>query len=273
MPDLPMFGGGPFDAGSNPISTNGIAVSSGATPNTKTSWVEAISSTAYDTSWLLVTLGAGNIGLRFLLDVGVGAAGSETLLVPDLFYSLVTSASPPNAWYLLPLAIPRGTRIALRGQSSTASGAVVAMVHAIAGPIIGPSGLRRVEACGIAAGASALTAIDPGAAANTDSAWVELVAATAFAYRWLMVGFGHSAGVVAASTRWLVDIGVGAAGSETELVPDLFVHGHTGTDTPAPISLCFPASVAAGTRISARARSQSASDVTRDIDVAVWGVG
>lgn len=273
MPDLPTIGGGPSVVASDPTGSIGISVAAGGSANTKGAWTELIASTDVDGAWLLMTITGGNSSRAYLFDIGIGAASSEVVLLPNLYFELIANGAANFDAWLIPVAIPRGSRVSVRCQSTTASALMFIGLNVISSPIDSPPALRAMEACGVVTGSTTLTPIDPGGTANTDSAWVELIAATGFSYRWMAVCFGHGLAVMSVACQYLVDIGIGGSGSEVAIINDIYVRSATTADLAMPKALQFPVAIPAGSRISARVRCSSNSDGDRDIQVAVWGVG
>lgn len=102
----------------------------GAVANTKTSWVQLIASTARavrEVQVLLTNPDTDSVGgdqneKAFNVDVAVGAAGSEQIIIPNLQASRGWSLSfSPDGPLRLPLAIPAGTRISARTSCSSTS--------------------------------------------------------------------------------------------------------------------------------------------------------
>lgn len=274
MPDLALAYGGPIlSVSSAPASSAAVIATASGSIHTKGAWTELLASIEAPGSWLHVTLLNASAS-RSLVDIGIGAAASEVVLIPDLYHE-VNSANAQNAprSYLLPVAVPSGARLVARTQSTNASQAIYVNAHVVSRALTSPMPLGQVEALGIDVANTRGVVIDPGASANTDSAWSQLIAATGFAYRWLMIGIGHSSGVVAAAATWLVDIAIGGAGAEVVVVPDILVGGSTANDLPLPGSVSLPVAIPAGTRVAARARCSLGTATTRTIDVMGWGVG
>jgi hypothetical protein len=277
MPDLPTISGGPSETGSSAGSSIGITVSSHASANTKaTAWTELIASTDYAANWLLVHMSQNTqIGASTgtLMDIGVGGSTAEQVLVPNLRHSMTTAAQVTAASYLMPLRIPAGTRISARAQSTSGGTSVRVTATAISSGIAAPPGFGRVEAAGANTATSLGVSIDCGGTAHTDVVG-ELIASTGFAYRWLMLSVGASSDIItAANTSFLVDICVGAGGSEVPIINDIYFMATSGTDMPHPVSVCFPVAIAAGSRLSARARCSVNTAGDRIIDLAAYGVG
>ena len=111
-------------------ASQGMNVASSATANTKGSWTAFSSNTGFDYRWLFLAAqpfdSAPTSAIGQLLDVGVGAASSEQVVIPNLFFHLETASTDalyPPVTALFPVSIPENTRIALRQQSE--SGAFV----------------------------------------------------------------------------------------------------------------------------------------------------
>lgn len=96
-----------------------------AAAHTKGTWAEVVSSTEHEVNGVHILIsdtGLSGDTRRALIDIGVGAAGSETVLVPNIL-----SSAPVDFAFLagnplfLPIRIPAGTRVAIRMQSTTGS--------------------------------------------------------------------------------------------------------------------------------------------------------
>jgi hypothetical protein len=277
MPDLPTLCGGPSETGVSLGSSIGITVSTNAAANTKgATWTELIASTDYAANWLLVHLGnSSHFGASTgtLVDIGVGASTAEQALVPNLLHGQTSSAQATIATYLLPLRIPAATRLSARAQSVSGGTSVRVAATAISAGIGAPPGFGRVEAAGANTATSLGISIDCGGTAHTDVVG-ELIASTGFAYRWLVLSIGTTSDVaIAASTSFLVDICVGAGGAEVPIINDIYFQSASGTDMPTPLTTCFPVAIAAGSRLSARARCGVNTAGDRIISLAAYGVG
>lgn len=238
----------------------------------KGSYTALIASTAYPTAWVLVSIPRGGAN-DYLLDIAVGAVGVEQVVIPNLPYSCNSSSSNTGSTFLFPLHIPAGTRIAARGQNSSASNNTLPIQVTCLAPMLGGErGLGKVEDCGAVTASSVGTSVDPGGTANTKGAWAPLIAATTIPYRWVCVSIGHT-NVLGANTSWTVDIGIGAASSEVVVVPDLAVYGGSVGDANPAVGLCFPLSIPAGTRIAARAQCSVNTASERLLEVVLHGAG
>lgn len=243
-----------------------------ATSNTKGAWVEIVASAPFDVGALLMTINFGGAVYDYLLDIGIGAAGSEQVLFPDLLLSgrVVPTGGLPQKTLTLPLRIPAGSRIAIRQQSSTnTSSNVMIAVHLLPASWFGESA-RVVTAYGVNAADSGATSVDPGATANTKGAWSQISAATVRDHRGLLMAVGNQVNTVQTAAFFMYDIGVGAAGSEQVLVPNLH-HYFAANETIAPAYNYLPVRVPVGSRLAVRAQCSITDAVDRLSDVALYG--
>lgn len=272
MPDFSTLAGGATETGSTPGSSTGITLTANAVANTKGAWAQVIASTLYPTAWLLISVAASSGGTRgFLLDIGIGASTAEKVLIADLNVDSRSNIAPSYASWIVPIAVPAGTRISARVACSSASSTLNVAVTCIAAALASDSGCVRSETLGAVSASTRGTQVDPGGVAHTDSAW-GIGAATSFPWRWMAVSLAHST-TVTANASWLCDIGVGAAGSEKVLISDLYTQAGSSTDAPTPSVFCFPCSVPAGATLSFRARSDNITAADRVINATLTGFG
>jgi hypothetical protein len=109
--------------GTNAGSSQGVSVDPGGTSNTKGSYAALSASTTGVTQVLIPILNIGASGTpgaaQWAVDVATGAAGAETVLLPDLRVSTAASAASTNARLTRQAFpsltyIPAGTRLAAR---------------------------------------------------------------------------------------------------------------------------------------------------------------
>jgi hypothetical protein len=259
-------------AESGAVSVSRPALPSSGASNAKGAYTQLIAATAYPAAWILVSMprtGAGD----YLMDIAVGGAGSEQVVLPNLPLSIQAANVGGTSTYLFPLHVPAGSRIAARGQNSTAGAVAVDTQVTLFAPLAGgEKGLERVEACGAVTATSLGTSVDPGGTANTKGSWVELIAATTIPYRWACLSIGHT-NALGASTSWAVDVGIGAGGSEVVVVPNLLVSGGSTADAIPAMGLCFPLHVPAGTRVAVRAACTVNTATERLIEAVLHGAG
>lgn len=249
-------------------------VTAGASPNTKGSWVQLIEATPFDYSALYVTT-TGEDATFILFDIGLGGAGSEQVIIPDLlvqFNSGGGDSSLGQRVFALPVFVPAGARITARSQSGVGGGAPRCSVMGLSpSPFKAVGG--RVIAIGVDSGNSRGSQVDPGGSAHTKGSWTTLSSSIPSDVIALIVAVGGQGHNVASYGAWRVDIGMG--GSNTIVIPDVqficYSATQNGTIHP-PTYPPFPVSLPAGTSIQARAQSGLTTSGQRQIDIALYGV-
>ena len=251
-----------------------VAVVAHATPHTKGAWVEYVATTTFDVGAIGVQLlsetFAASTDTSSLLDIGVGAAASETVVVPDIpvGWKFGTSGGVPPAFIgIYPVFIPKGSRIAMRRQSAVASASV--NVHLQLFPLRDdrqpPSKLLAIGANAATSQGAGLT--NPGST-NTKGAWAEIVASCPMPLQGVVIGV-QGKGDVSQGGGHLLDIGVGAAGGEVVVIADMYLLANTSewihVQWPGPYQIDIPL----GARISARFQSTS---TTSGVDVILIGI-
>jgi hypothetical protein len=69
--------------------------------------------------------------MTHLVDIAVGAAASEQVILPNILVSVGSGSALPNDLVYLPMAVKAGQRIAARCQSATASAAMTVGVYLV----------------------------------------------------------------------------------------------------------------------------------------------
>lgn len=267
MGDWPTHDGQSYrTVGQVAASTLMTTVAASATANTKGSWVQLVASTTDNSTSLLIQFNPTTSGGRFLVDIGIGAAASEQVLVPNLH---VSNSSGLQAAFLLLVGVPAGTRVSARCQAATGSQSVRIGVTLGGQGALPSSPLARVTDYGTSTAASTGTSVDPGASTNTKGSWAQLTASTANPIRHLYLSVGDAGGTALTAGTYLFDVAVGASGSETIILPDLHVRVFSSACVVPAVFGPFPVDVPAGTRLAVRSQSTVASQV---LDVAILGV-
>ncbi len=269
MPDFPQRGRPTFETlrGSGAYFA---AVTASATANALGSWVELTAGLSYPTDCLDVSIFSGTADCDILVDIGIGASGSEVVLVNSLYAVAAGSAAARCSQYRLPITLPQGTRVAARSRANVASAAVGVVVQATSKETFGVPGSSVVDTYGATTGSSRGTAIDPGATANTYGAWTQIVAATARESRWMSIGLGSGNNYTLTDADSLVDIGIGAPGSEVVLLPGLYVRARATSDFIIPGVFNFDVLVPAGARLAARSKCSITNATDRKVDVVLY---
>lgn len=265
-----IYGGQIADTGGeNSATSANTLVTANASANTKGSYTELITSTTYAASGLQMTARSSGTG-DFLIDIAIGSAGSEIVVVPNI---LVSRQTQTWAWgpFIIPLAIPAGTRIAAACQSSTGGAAVGLAVSPFTSGVLARTGLQLCTTYGANTATSGGTSVDPGGSANTKGSYAQITSSTTAQINHLMVSVGNQANTAVTSAFWLFDIAIGAAASEIVIVPDQQVATHSVYDMPIPAAFHFPVSIPASTRIAMRMQSSTTDATDRKLDFVVHG--
>ena len=108
-------------------TSQGTPVAASSTANVKGAWVQLTASTLRDYQGIYVDFGnSSTTNATFLFDVAVGAAGSEQIIVPDIWFGgdQTMGLNQGGPYPEFPVRIPAGNRIAVRCQSTTASASI-----------------------------------------------------------------------------------------------------------------------------------------------------
>jgi len=261
---------------SSPTSSSAqTTVTADGSTNTKGAFAQLIAATAFKAEGILVTVKrlSGNTA-DHLIDIAIGAALSEVVIIPNILLS--SKGGVANDFcignFYVPFHIPAGTRIAARSQSTTGSATVTVGVT-----LVGGEGLLMCERCetwGANTADSGGTSVDAGASANTKgTSYAQLTASSGIDARYLVVCVGNALNGAAATANFLLDISIGAGGSEVVIVPDLHYLTTSLTHFPAPAFIAFPCNIPAGTRVAVRSQSSTNDATDRLTDVVILAFG
>lgn len=262
--------------GANPSTSPGTTISNPGSANTKnTTWTTLIASTSFDAQLVIVHLAASAAGATntsTLIDIGIGAAASETVLIPDLLAGFVGSPSAQGfpRHIILPLYVPAGSRLSARSQSVRTTGSTLVWVELLGGSRF-PSWWcgEEVKAYGITAASSIGTNVTPGSS-SAEGSWTS-IASTSQAHKAvaLMVQ-GSNTDTVMQSAGLTYDVGIDTT-STAILAQDYLARTNTA-ETMGYWGIWWPAfvDIPSGTTLAVRG---SATVGTPDVlDVALYGV-
>lgn len=225
-----------------------VSVAPSATINTKGSWVQLTSSAPSDISRLVLFCylfnGAGS-GEVLYFDIGVGASGSEVVKASNIPFTIYGEFSQLVQNMELPLAIPAGTRIAIRCANNYASGDTPSVgLVSFDGGFEQSEGGAGAESLGFSSGHG--TPVTSGN--GTAGSYAQIISATARDYIGVIITMDVGSVASPGTTQWLIDIAIGASGSEKVVIPSLYFMNY---QSPC-ISPFLPIKIPAGTRIAAR---------------------
>jgi hypothetical protein len=273
--DWPASGGGNRFAavGTIPGTSAGTVITANATAHVMGAFVPFSLVTPISASGITLTINTPTtLVASYLINIGIGASGSEQIIIPNIIVSSGVLDLPAVVYF--PVRIPAGVRLAAQVAASTASSTVTisGMLH---GAVWGsPVPNQRVVAW--RAGAlvnSRGTAIDPGAVANTKpTTYTTVAAATTESARGLIIGLGNQIDLTRTVAHWLIDVAVGAAASERIIIPDYYARASVNETVMPVLSPVFPVSVPAGSRLSVRAQSNNITAGDRSFDVVLYSI-
>lgn len=235
-----------------------LSATAAGTSHTKGSWVEIVASTTEDAVSLAMNtsaaIAANATDTRCLVDIGIGSAGSEVVVIPDIavgnkFYSI--------AGWLFPIFIPKGTRVAFRSQHAQASNTNSFRFR------LGRASAQSIRPASYCVNMGANTSTSSGVvstwggAPHTKGSWSEITSAAPEPLSGLQVCVDHNGVGVASNGSVLIDIGVGSAGSETVIASNMFyVTGASEWIDNFGGGLAYiPARIPTGQRIAVRHQS------------------
>ena len=243
--------------------------------NTKGSWVQITAATAFEADGIILHFygsGGFNGDRNAVVDLGIGAAASEAVILENFRQDYVRGSMNKSAGSLfIPLAIPSGSRVAARmSADSTAVGVHIGLTIVKGGSLF-PTGFGKIESLGHNTSNDRGTQISASATANTKGSWAEIVASTAKDYAGFFGVLGNAGDMASANERRLIDIGIGAAASETVIVPNWYTNFEGLGDVNQPMHMpIFWTPLAAGTRIAARFQQDLTSNL--NLDLMLYGI-
>lgn len=254
-------------------TTNTVAVTAGSA-NVKGSWAEITAATTDDINGFYLDICSDTITVisDYLMDIGIGSAGNEEIIIPDILYSIGLSLDLDFILKIsFPIQIPAGTRIAARVQSTTGSNvarvSIAAMPHFLTAPIVG----QEVFTIGAASADSGGIQVDPGGTANTKGSYVEMTSSTSEDFRAIMILQGQQANTNQRVNRVFFDVAVGASSSEEIILPDI-VTRVLALEVIDGLRDFIPVYIPAGTRLAIRAQSSDNNATDRLIDYVIYGL-
>jgi hypothetical protein len=223
LPNAPQFSRHENNFGANPgASAAGTQVNNHTVAHTKTpTYTQLIASTAFDSDLLTLlvsgTNGGGGIDSCTLLDVAIGAASSETVIISNIAvgFSCGENEAPGPRSYIFPVRIPAGSRISVTSQSVRTTGSMFVTIQLYGGqrhPDAMWSG-SQVTSYGANTANSAGTKFTPG---NTgaEGTGVSLGTTTSAHSALVLSVQGHPDDVTWAARGYHFDVGIDSSSTE-----------------------------------------------------------
>jgi len=212
--------------GTRPVGAFGTSVIPGASNTKAATWTTLVASTAFDSFFMVINFNSNSSSAAIrntLCDIGLGAALSERVLIPDLLFAGADSyVVTGGVWYVFPLFVPSGSRISARAQVNNATPGTFRCAIWLYGR---PRDMRMirfgeiVDASGITASSSSGTAVTPGT--TGEGAWTSLGSATG-TYWWWQFGFGCGDTTMSA-VAYHADFAVGDASNKDIVIDDSLI--------------------------------------------------
>jgi hypothetical protein len=226
--------------------TGGVTTTANTTAHTKGAWSQITASTTANTSLLYLQVSgvlSSGANTATLLDIGTGVMGSETVVASNIAIGGANSISIP-----IPLKIASGTRVAARIQSVVTGGKTA---------VLGPTFLdgddyntapTSVDVIGSS------TATSQGVSfSGASGTWVEATASTSQAYRAVVLVHSTHDSNIASISNSVMEVGVGALGSETSFGSTYNTYVNTErADTAGIYFPLFGRRIPSGSRLSVR---------------------
>lgn len=249
-----LLNAGPNTSSPQSISTQASPTAS-STTHTKGGWTQMTASLATECGLLLLNVREVNLSnteTSILLDIGTGAAGSETVIVQNLAVGGAQAGGNAGTAQLLvwvPVRIAAGTRVAARIQAAIASDSAVlgfsyygfAETNALVPTSVDVLGTSTTTSRGtVMSGAS--------------GTYVEIVASTDRQYRAVVIVPSVPTNNVTTARVVKYTAAVGAAGAETDLGSTYADYSTTEAvrSFAASPSLPIACNVPAGSRLSVK---------------------
>ncbi len=283
-PGLPLLIPPPLtDGASSATSLRApITVVASATPHAVGTWVEVVSALSADVGAVAISLAfptaASGADTSTLLNLGVGPAAAEIIKIGSIGVGWIHAGSSASGvsqnfafhpGWLFPLFIPKGSRVAIQTQSLVVSKSYSVLIHFFPLSLNGPIPADKVVSIGDNLAASKGVTLTVPGAINTKGAWTQITAATAEPFAGLGVSIQGGADVSELAAEQLVDIGMGASGNETVLIPDLAVHTTAAEQVTIQSPLVYGVPIPPGARLVAR---YATSLTGSSLDVSLHGI-
>jgi hypothetical protein len=252
-----------------PAAAQGTAVTPGTT--NKGNWAELIASTTDESYGLVICINsnsASTASRNTITDIGLGSAGNEIVLIPDLISGNAAAYTLGGIWYYFPIFVPKNSRIAARGQG-TVTTAYSVYCQTLQRPL-NASQIRKasfVQALGVS-GVNG-TSVTSGTTAEGD--WVSLGTTTNRLW-WWQVGIQVINTDTAHNTvAYHIDLSVGDSTTRDLIVTDLqFITNTAEYASNPPLSAGVEYPCPEGSEIWVRAQCSGTTDPLR---ITAYGAG
>lgn len=255
-----------------------LGVTASGTANTKGAWTTYQTVPASGATGIMLwteNTDQGNTDTATLLDIGVqiGGGGNEFVVIPDL---LVGFRTDDQIAEYIPVNLPGGSVVVMRIASMVSSKTIGVGCDLVGGePSSSLSVPSKFTAYGVNAASSSGTVITPDSNANVKGAYSELIASTTLPIHEMLVTIQGASATMTTSSAYLIDIAVGAAGSERVVYSNYPMKSFAFLGVEAvyytfPLYLPLSFQIPVGSRLSARCQSGEATG--DNLEIAITGI-
>lgn len=221
-----------------------------ATANAAGAWTQIFASTSAESTLLYFSMAAGSTiaDSSLMFDVGIGPAGLESVVVPNIAHGL-NNLFTANIVFPIPVRIPAGARVAVRGRSAAGTNRNFSPLLLLASHPDAALVPSSVDTLGSSSSTSRGTALS-----GASGTYTQLVSQTTRPYQALVV-IPSGATNVGINSRFRLTVAVGPAGGEVDIGAVDALQGSGGGVQPQSTTANVPWSVfgtvvPAGSRIS-----------------------
>jgi len=273
MADFPLFGESEaLEHGFVQATVLGTNVTSSASADTKGAWVELVSAAnnLFDSSVEVCLSFNSSTNSSFLIDIGVGGAASEEVIVSNLWCNTTSVAAHSSDFVKMPIIIPAGQRVSARCQSDEGSRIIPVYIKLISSDFMQPTSASEVISIGDdAATTSGVTVTTT--TAGTFGSWVEIDASLGDNIKGFFVAAHRNTPTSWSNLRVAYQVSVGSAGNE-EVIFDSQIMVQLQTEAQSShFSSVSMISIASGERVAIRAVS-SVTNTDADFDYVIYGI-
>lgn len=248
-------------------------ITSSGSANTKGSYTTVVASLPFDISGFFMKLIYGS-NFSILLDVSIGAAASEVVVLPDIPLEATIGIGGggffTSGMVYVPLRLPGGTRIAMRSQSNAGGSTTRVRMQLIAAAMSPGPGFSLVERAGSLPGSSQGQLVTAGASSAKGS-WAQLTSSLAINGKHIVL---FATGNTGSQAEFGIDIGVGGSGSEVVIMEDLYYSTNIGTGS-IQVGYCeswsIPLAIPKGSALSLRANNNTGATLPLRCGMLVLG--
>jgi hypothetical protein len=241
-------------------SRTAVTLTASTTPHATTgvTWTELDPSLSGASSGIYVfvqtSVAASTTDTSTLLEFATGAAASEVV-----WATIPVGFSEGFTIHRVPGLIASGTRVSARVRSAVVSQAVTVLCSFMTPKSSAAMGAPVTYGANTAT--SQGTVVTPPGTLNTKGAWTTIAASTTAIHNALYLGMQANGATGMAGSGVLLDIGIGAAASETVLVPDVYLLGVTSERYSIRSPTTYGVDIPLGSRLSARYARAAANNL------------